>query len=95
MKVFIYIFALLVIAGVTTAVAMSGKNSSGTWRYRVTVEIETPEGIKSGSAVRELSVGTPLINLPDAGNPGRIRGEAVVIDLGVIGKVFSLLPSQS
>lgn len=68
---------------------------SGTWRYKVIVEIETPEGIKSGYAVRQLSLGTPLIDFPDVGNPAGIRGEAVVVDLGKRGIVFALLSSQS
>jgi hypothetical protein len=29
-----------------------------TWRYRLTVEIETPEGLKSGSSVRQINVYT-------------------------------------
>ena len=86
---------VLLIIGVGTAVAMSEKYPSGTWRYRVTVEIDTPEGVKSGSSVHELSVATPLVNLPDVGNPASIKGEAVVIDLGERGVVFALMSNQS
>ena len=68
---------------------------SGTWLYKVTVEIETPEGVKSGSAVRQLSLGTPSIDFPDVGNPASIKGEAVVVDLGKRGIVFALLSDQS
>ena len=28
---------------------------SGTWRYKITIEIDTPEGVKSGSVIREVS----------------------------------------
>ncbi|MDH5723791.1 MAG: hypothetical protein OEY94_10795 [Alphaproteobacteria bacterium] len=68
---------------------------SMTINYKVTVEIETPEGIKSGYAVRQISNRVPLVQFPDVGNPASIRGEAVVVDLGERGKVFYLLPQQS
>ena len=29
---------------------------SGSWRYKMTVVVQTPEGIKTGSAVREVDV---------------------------------------
>lgn len=68
---------------------------SGTWRYRVTVEIETPEGVKRGLSVHELSVAIPLIDLPDVGNLASIKGEAIVVDLGERGVVFVLMSDQS
>lgn len=67
---------------------------SGTWRYKITVAVETPEGIKEGSAVREISntaAKKELIDLPEAGNPATERGEAVVVDLGERGKLFALI----
>ena len=69
--------------------------SSMTINYKVTVEIETPEGVKSGYAVRQISNSVPLLRFPDVGNPAKIRGEAVVIDLGRRGKVFFALSDQS
>ncbi|NQZ14603.1 MAG: hypothetical protein HRT94_07255 [Alphaproteobacteria bacterium] len=68
---------------------------SGTWRYKVTVEISTPEGVKSGSTVNEVSNSAARarskVSLSQGGNPADFRGEAVVVDLGERGKVFSLL----
>jgi hypothetical protein len=78
--------------GITAAVAMSGKS---TWRYKMTVVVETPEGIKTGSAVREMGNSTPLIDLPDVGNPASVRGEAVTVDLGARGVFFALISHQS
>lgn len=59
------------------------EHPTGTWRYKLTVTIETPDGIKSGSAVREVTyINGPKI-LPDvAGSTWKVKGEAVVIDLG-------------
>ena len=88
-------FLISVLVLFALAVAWKINYPSGTWRYKVTVEIETPEGIKSGSAVHELSVGTPWIDLPDVGNPASIRGEAVVVDLDQRGVVFALMSNQS
>ncbi|MBI1301218.1 MAG: hypothetical protein GC137_06100 [Alphaproteobacteria bacterium] len=67
----------------------------GTWRYRVTVEIETPEGVKSGSAVYQISSSDPLIRLPDIGNATQIQAEAIPVDLGQRGVVFALVSDVS
>lgn len=83
------IFATLCVAVYT---AWSIAYPSGTWRYKLTVEIETPEGIKTGSAVREVHAESGPQILPDA-NPvyTTMRGESVVVDLGARGQVFALL----
>lgn len=64
---------------------------SYSFHYKITVEIETPEGIKSGSAVREVTVGRqpPIGDAPSI--IFDVRGEAVVVDLGQRGVVFSLI----
>ena len=71
------------------------KGEQNTWNYRVTVEIETPEGIKSGSAVRQVSTRRPSLTYQESGNPSKIVGEAVVVDLGERGVVFAILSDQS
>ena len=78
------------------AVAMSGTgNQTYSWRYKMTVTVETPEGEVSGSAVREMSNSTPLISLPDVGNPASVRGEAVVVNMGERGVLFALVSHES
>lgn len=69
--------------------------TSHTWRYKMTVTVETPEGEVSGSAVREMSNSTPLVSLPDVGNPASVKGEAVVVDLGERGVLFALISHHS
>lgn len=89
----------LILTVILAALAVWGYLSdvyvSGTWRYKITVDIETPEGVKSGSAVREISNFDSSINilegLSQGGNPARVRGEAVAVDLGDRGTVFSLM----
>ena len=75
------------------AYAMGELTTSGTWRYKMTVVVETPEGLKSGSAVREMSNSRSKIelDLPQATHPAKITGEAVVVDLGERGILFALL----
>lgn len=72
-------FALLVVR-CTTPVA--------TLRFRMTVDVNTPDGIKSGSSVMKLVRERPfLIPMPGAGGSDRggglqILGEAPFVDLG-------------
>lgn len=68
---------------------------SGTWRYRMTVEVETPEGVKTGSAVREVTVQRGIKLTPESRPVVRVRGEAVVVDLGERGKLFALLKNAN
>jgi len=87
----------VLIIGTVAAFAMSDMFISGTWRYKMTVIVETPEGIKTGSAVREISNRvTPLDDFPqESGNPASIKGEAVVVDLGDRGVLFALISDKS
>ncbi len=65
---------------------------SGSWRYKLTVEVETPEGLKTGSAVREVHAYYFPQLTPEMGkfHASLKNGEAVVIDLGSLGVVFAL-----
>lgn len=66
------------------------------YRYRLTVEVETPEGLKTGSSVIEVS--TSMTSSTSIPSPGAVRhrmsGEAVTIDLGQHGTLFALLRSD-
>ena len=69
------------------------------WQYKTTVEIETPEGMKSGSVVRQVTNRSNTlfgISLPDVGSRiSNVKGEAVVIDLGKGVIVFGLIEHGS
>lgn len=99
MKRFVMFAASLVLSVSMAACAVAG--SSGEYpstkiRYKMTVEVETPEGIKTGSAVREIS----MVSRPEMmaeGNDTHVRlekGEAVVVDLGQRGVLFATLGSS-
>jgi hypothetical protein len=65
---------------------------SATWNHKLTVTIETPEGLKTGSAVREVTyINGPKI-LPDvAGANWKVKGEAVVVDMGQGKYLFAIM----
>ncbi len=67
------------------------------YRYRLTVEVDTPEGLRSGSSVIEVKTaraGKNSIPTPNAIH-SRARDEAVTVDLGKGGMLFVLLSSES
>lgn len=70
-------------------------NTAHGWRYKMTVTVATPEGIKTGSAVRQMGNETRGSFIPEAGNPADVRGEAVVVDLGERGVLFALISHHS
>jgi len=66
---------------------------SGYWNYRMTVEVETPEGLKQGSAVRRISYHTEPSLFPGQGGALYYvsQGQAVVVDLGKRGLLFATM----
>lgn len=62
-----------------------------TVRYRLTLEVETPDGLKVGSGVIENVWTRNEFDIPRSSVRSRDRGEAVVVDLGSHGLLFALL----
>lgn len=61
-------------------------------KYRLTINIETPEGVKSGSTVQEIFYPpADNENIYNPYNQGVPRGEAAFIDLGERGTVFAIM----
>lgn len=67
---------------------------TNSWRYKMTVSVETPEGIKTGSAVREVSVTDNPKITPETIPHIEIKGEAVVVDLGKRGVLFAIMKNS-
>lgn len=86
----IILFALLFMLPAT---CMAVVLESGTWRYKMTVTVETPEGLKTGSAVREVIAWREPKVLPEqhAGQAKLGYGEAVVVDLDKRGVLFAAM----
>ena len=81
--------ALLAVSG------CSAEDETPDYRYRLTVGVDTPEGVKTGSSVIEVE--TAVASERSIPNPGavshRVRGEAVAVDLPDGRTLFALLRS--
>ncbi len=65
---------------------------SATWRYKLTVTVETPEGIKTGSAVREIYASAhPGLMGVEAKVHHYVQGEAVAVDMGQGKYLFAIM----
>ena len=64
--------------------------SSARYRFRMTVEVETPQGLKSGSSVIEVRLARGMAIGDSSGVSSEVFGEAVVVDLPD-GPLFVLL----
>lgn len=64
------------------------------WRYKMTVEVDTPEGVKSGYAVRGVTREKGNHLFTDMGSVITVVGEAVVVDLGKRGVLFAVTRSK-
>jgi len=67
------------------------------YRYRLTVEVETPEGLKTGSSVIEVeqTLGRAGASPANSQIYRKARGEAVAVDLPGGQTLFALLRSES
>lgn len=104
MKKSIAVFlGLVLVAGAAFAVDQVTDDGakSYSWRYKMTVTVETPEGDVSGSAVREVNIQKTIIGWSKINQAHHyatereVSGEAVVIDLGERGKLFSTIDYNS
>ena len=79
-----------VLAGAAAAVLGGCGGSSASYRFRMTVEVETPQGLKTGSSVMEVRLTRGMAIGDSSGVGSSVRGEAVVVDLPD-GPLFVLL----
>ena len=78
------------------ALALASCGSTDRLRYKTIIEIETPEGLRTGSVVREISVSTPP-SIPMLGEDKgsvKVKGEAVAVDLPNGRTLFALLTNS-
>jgi hypothetical protein len=99
MKTFIKVIAGLVLLFFAAVFAIVGYYFFDYWKYsfewnqKITVAVETPVGLVSGSAVQHIEwVGGARHSRGEGGNAsGKTQGEAVVLDLGANKYLFALL----
>lgn len=61
------------------------------FRFKMTIEVETPQGLKTGSSVMELAAGEAPIKLVGTGAGVDFKGEAVAVDLPGGQTLFALV----
>lgn len=74
------------------AFAICGCSASPELRYRMTIAVDTPEGLKAGSSVWSWRIAKGGLDRP---YNGRFRGEAIAVDLGARGMLFGLLVGRN
>lgn len=81
-----------VLLGVLALSACGSADELHSYNFRMTVEVETPEGVRSGSSVYAVTAASakPLLQ-EQAGRSWEVRGEAVAVDLPNGKTVFALL----
>lgn len=95
MKIISIVIGIILVGVVAFAMDYQSKTELNL-RYKITVNVETPDGIKSGSAVREFSINKFQGFNPDKADfDTKMRGEAVIIDLEELGKLFALIERNS
>lgn len=82
---------------VATLVLMACDNAAPDYRYRLTVEVDTPKGLKTGSSVIQVEQSLGRAGGAPASSQiyTRVRGEAVAVDLPGGQTLFALLRSDS
>ncbi len=86
--------AVITMLAAGTALALSGCGliyPSASLRYRLTVEVETPEGLKTGSSVIETTINDGPGMGDASGISFELKGEAVAVDLPGRRTLFALL----
>ncbi|MEJ2410925.1 MAG: hypothetical protein P8Y48_16895 [Novosphingobium sp.] len=79
------------VGGALAALAGCGLGGGGSYRFRLTVEVETPQGLRTGSGVMRASAHRTLkLTSEESAHSGGLKGEAVVVDLPG-GPLFVLL----
>ena len=65
---------------VAISLCLTGCGRSESFRYKLTLAVNTPEGVKRGSSVTEWVFWE--VSIPARGTPHKVRGEALYLDLG-------------
>lgn len=95
MKKIVLMIGLVLIA--TSTLAMGELSASYSKQIKTIITIETPEGIITGAAVRNISNSRSNVELgwtQETHNP-TVKGEGVVIDLGERGVLFATISDQT
>jgi hypothetical protein len=65
---------------VCAAIALTGCGRSASYRYKLTLSLDTPDGVKTGFNVVQIDYWT--VSVPAQGEPHKTRGQGLYLDLG-------------
>jgi hypothetical protein len=81
------------VAVAATSLCLAGCGKTEAYRYKLTLAVNTPQGVKRGSSVVEVLFYE--VSIPDRGTMHKLRGEALYLDLGPGARpLIALLTSQ-
>src|SRR3546814_5723924 len=83
--------AVLGLFASAAALLLCGCERTDTLRYRMTVEVETPTGVRSGSSVIETTITKGPRTGQGSGLTATMKGEPVAVDLGSGPPLLALL----
>ena len=90
------VLGLLATVGGVLAVGACGLLGGDRYRFRMTVAVDTPEGLRTGSSVYEVTAGRTGGILPEeAKRDWAVRGQAVAVDLPGGRTLFALLKTHA
>ncbi|MGA2491464.1 MAG: hypothetical protein ABSF67_00785 [Roseiarcus sp.] len=72
--------AFRIAAVLCLALALAGCGRSASYRYKLTLSVDTPEGVKTGFNVVEIDYWA--VTFPAQGEPHKTRGQGIYLDLG-------------
>lgn len=65
---------------VCAALALAGCGRSASYRYKLTLSLDTPDGVKTGFNVVQIDYWT--VSIPAQGEPHKTHGQGLYLDLG-------------
>lgn len=84
------------VSGLLMPLAGCGLIGGARYRFRMTVEVDTPDGVRTGSSVYEVKAWNPPKFLPEErSRDWSVRGEAIAVDLPGGRTLFALLKTAN
>lgn len=86
----------LFVSGAAALLAGCGLLGGNSYRFKMTVEVETPQGLRTGSSVYEVSAENKVAITPGMVDRGwSVKGEAVAVDMPDGQTLFALLKTNA
>jgi len=84
-----------IITALALVLGLTGCRDKHDWHQRLTVRVETPQGVRSGASVVEVTAWFGRIPLSGNEVEYRVQGEATVVEIAPGKYLFALLPGSA